>query len=444
LRFTFHLLTIREVSNRYSQLHSPHMNMSQLLTAKALLASSIALAAAVSTAAAEGPDRSLARTPPMGWNTWNTFADRIDEAQIRQMADVMVSSGMRDAGYVYLNLDDNWMADTRDTQGNLRADPVKFPSGLKALADYIHSKGLKFGIYGDRGSATCAGPAGSGSYGHEEQDARTFASWGVDYLKYDNCNVGTRSTSDAMREDFDRMGRALRATGRPIVYSICAWKLRGHESWMPASGHVWRTTGDIRPTWAEPNPQRSVLAIVDEHVGLEEHQRPGGWNDPDMLEVGVPAPWYDLPKWHYAVLNETEAQSHFALWAMFSAPLFAGNDLRHMSRATHELLTHRGLIAIDQDPLGIQARRVHHEAGGTDLFLKPLANGDVAALLLNRADTPRTLALGWPRQVKAVQDVLAQKPLLAGSGEYRAEVAAHGVMVLRLTGVRPEQLSLRP
>lgn len=423
--------------------------MPSILASKALLATGIALASAclVAHAAAgtEGPDRSLAPTPPMGWNTWNTFADHIDEVQIRQMADVMVSSGMREAGYIYLNLDDNWMADTpRDAQGNLQADPVKFPSGLKALADYIHSKGLKFGIYGDRGSATCAGPAGSGSYGHEEQDARTFAAWGVDYLKYDNCNVGTRTTSEAMREDFENMGRALRASGRSIVYSICAWKLRTHESWMPATGHLWRTTGDIRPTWAGRNPQRSMLAIVDEHAGLEAYQRPGAWNDPDMLEVGVPAPWYDLPTWHYPVLDETEAQSHFALWAMFSAPLFAGNDLRTMSRATRELLTHRGLIALDQDPLGIQARRVHHEPDGTDLFLKPLANGDVAALLLNRAERPRTMALGWPRQATAVQDVLTGKVLQAGRGEYRAEVPAHGVMVLRLTGVRPEQVSLRP
>ncbi len=260
----------------------------------------------------------LVKTPPMGWNSWNVFHENINENQIKEIADVMVSSGMKDAGYIYLNLDDNWMAKTRNANGDLQADPTRFPSGMKALGDYIHEKGLKFGIYGDRGVRTCHHynnssqfpNSGSGSYMKEERDAKTFASWGVDYLKYDNCEPAPGSNQ---RQDYERMRDALLKSGRDIVFSICAW---GYQDWMPKTGNLWRTTGDISNAWeAKPGDWfRGVADIIEENEKLYIHAGPGKWNDPDMLQVGN------------GKLTMDESRSHMTMWAMMAAPLLTGND----------------------------------------------------------------------------------------------------------------------
>src|SRR6266404_3596477 len=275
----------------------------------------------------------LAKTPPMGWNSWNKFQCNVDENLIRQTADAIVSSGMKDAGYQYVVIDDCWQI-SRDAAGNIVADDKHFPSGIKALADYVHSKGLKFGIYSDAGSKTCAGRPGA--RGHEFQDAQQYAAWGVDYLKFDWCNT---STQDA-KSSYALMREALNASGRPIVFSLCEWGtakpwLWGHE----IGGNLWRTTGDIvdqfsgktKETW-----QHTVTDILDQQAGLESFSGPCHWNDPDMLEVGNGG------------MTPTEYRSHFSLWAILAAPLVAGHDLRDMTPEIHDILTNKEVIAIDQ------------------------------------------------------------------------------------------------
>lgn len=368
-------------------------------------------------------DNGLALTPPMGWNSWNAFAGNIDEAKIRGVIDAMVSNGMRDAGYVYVNLDDNWMANpARDASGNLIADPVRFKSGIKALADYAHSKGMKLGIYSDRGSMTCMNIPRSGGYGNEARDARTYASWGIDYLKYDNCNVVGQ-----MQSDYTTMGKALASSGRNIAYSICAWET---QPWMPDIGNLWRSTTDIAAKWDPPATglKWSIMFNMDGNAGNCMYSRPGAWSDPDMLEVGVGS------------LTENENRAHFGMWCLLAAPLIAGNDVRNMSATSKSILTHAEAIAINQDSAGVQARRIA-SSGGVEVWVKPLGKGFTtwAVGLLNRSTSTRSITIDWkslrldPTSV-AVRDVWSGKDLGTRKDGHTASVPAHGLALLKVVG----------
>jgi alpha-galactosidase len=313
----------------------------------------------------------LANTPPMGWNSWNRFGCKIDEDLIKQTADAMVSSGMKAAGYQFVNIDDCWMAKERDAKGDLQSDPVRFSHGIKAIADYVHSKGLKLGIYSSAGIKTCEGlPA---SLDHEEADAKKFAEWGVDYLKYDNCNNEKRPALAR----YTKMSNALKATGRSIVFSLCEWGENKPWEWgKQAGGMLWRTTGDISDRW------NSMIGILDKQVGLEKYSGPGGWNDPDMLEVGN------------GKMTFNEYIAHFSLWAILNAPLIAGNDLRTMSDTTNAILTNRAVIAVDQDWGGQQGFLLHNDTvAKTQVWVKPMKDGAKAVVLLNRGLTPTSITI---------------------------------------------------
>lgn len=362
----------------------------------------------------------VAMTPPMGWNSWNHFQCNIDEAKIRGAADAMAASGMKAAGYQYIIIDDCWQTG-RDAQGNIIADPVKFPSGIKALADYIHSKGLKFGIYSDAGIKTCGGrPA---SRGHEFQDARQYAAWGVDYLKYDWCNTG----ADDAKSDYTIMANALRDSGRDIVFSLCEWGTHKPWEWAGDVGHLWRTTGDITDAFYKGHHKgwdNGVLDILDEQVGLDTYAGPNHWNDPDMLEVGNGG------------MTDTEYRAHFSLWAMLAAPLIAGNDLSNMSDATKAILLNTDVIAVDQDALGREGHRVSKD-GDYEVWARPLSNGDTAVILLNRSGAAHAMtadwaALGLPAKadVKDLWSKAVRKNVKTG---YAADVPSHGVVMLRVT-----------
>ena len=384
-----------------------------------LVIAPVSVALAARPANLSALNNGLALTPPMGWNSWNIFHENINETQIKQIADAMVSSGMKDAGYIYLNLDDNWMATSRDANGNLRADPTRFPSGMKALGDYIHSKGLKFGIYGDRGLRTCyhyySGPAGSqsGSYGNEVRDANTFASWGVDYLKYDNCDPAPGSN---MQTDYTNMKNALAATGRSIVYSICAWQ---YQSWMPATGNLWRTTGDISNSWS------SMIGLYNSNVALYASAGPGAWNDPDMLEVGNGG------------MTDTEYRTHMSLWAIMAAPLIAGNDIRSMSQATKDILMAPEIIAIDQDPLGKQGQKIS-DSGDLEIISKQLSGTNVRAVaLLNRGASAANITVTWsqlglPSGNATVRDLWARVDRGTFNNSYTVSVPSHGTVMLKI------------
>lgn len=326
----------------------------------------------------------LAMTPPMGWNSWNKFAGNINEELIKGIADQMVATGLRDAGYIYLNLDDCWHG-PRDENGFITCDQKRFPSGIKALADYVHSKGLKLGIYSDAGRKTCAGLPGS--FGHEYQDAIQYARWDVDYLKYDWCNNENINYLGA----YTLMRDALRSAGRPIVFSLCEWGSNQPWKWAKEVGHLWRTTGDIGCKFEKVPAKKgqwsslSVLEIIDFEANLRDAAGPGHWNDPDMLEVG-----------NGMTVNEDRA--HFSMWCMLAAPLILGNDLRNMSVATEEIIKNAEVIAIDQDTLGIQALRVEQN-DSVEVWLKPLANGDWAFCLLNRAKSERKIDIDWLKYV---------------------------------------------
>jgi alpha-galactosidase len=336
----------------------------------------------------------LALTPPMGWNSWNKFACNVDEKLIRQMADAMVATGMKDAGYTYINIDDCWHGD-RDSLGFIHPDPIRFPSGMKALADYVHSKGLKLGVYSDAGSQTCGGKPGS--RGYEFQDALMYAKWGVDYLKYDWCNTEGLKAEGA----YKTITAALRKAGRPIVLSICEWGNDKPWTWGQAVGHLWRTTGDIyncfdcikdHGTWKS----WGVMRILDMQEGLRKYAGPGHWNDPDMLEVGNGA------------LTPGEDRAHFTMWAMIAAPLIAGNDLRSMSQHTKDILMNKDVIAINQDSLGIQALK-YTTKDSVETWLKPLKNGDWAICFLNRSTLPKTVEFDW--QPKVITDDVSNRTL---------------------------------
>jgi alpha-galactosidase len=322
----------------------------------------------------------LALTPPMGWNSWNKFAGDINEQLIRETADAMATNGMRDAGYVYVVVDDCWEAKERDAQGNIVADPKKFPHGMKALGKYLHKKGFRFGIHNCAGAKTCAGfPGGRG---HEFQDALTYASWGVDFLKYDWCEHGTANAE----ETYKTMRDALATAGHPIVFSLCEWGDNKPWLWARDVGHLWRTTGDIyncfdcvidHGTWKS----WGVMQILDKQDGLREYAGPGHWNDPDMLEVG-----------NGMLVNEERA--HFSMWCMLAAPLIAGNDMRNMSDTTREVLTNSEVIAVDQDPLGVQGLK-YSAKGGVEIWFKPLVNDAWAMCVLNRTTNAQPVTFNW-------------------------------------------------
>jgi alpha-galactosidase len=311
----------------------------------------------------------LAKTPPMGWNSWNKFACNVSESLIMTIADAMVSSGMKDAGYEYVVIDDCWQV-ARDENGEIIADKERFPNGIKYLADYIHSKGLKFGIYSCAGSKTCAGRPGA--LGHEYQDARTYAAWGVDYLKEDWCNT---STQDA-KSSYTNMRDALFAAKRPIVLSICEWGSNKPWEWATPIGHLWRTTGDINDSW------NSMIGIFDKQKDLARYAGPGHWNDPDMLEVGN------------GRMTIEEYKTHFTLWCMLAAPLLAGNDLRDMSSDYKMILTNKEVIALDQDTLGRQAT-CYRDNGDYQIWVKQLAGNEKAVCLLNKSDEKKTVQVDF-------------------------------------------------
>jgi alpha-galactosidase len=364
----------------------------------------------------------LAMTPQMGWNSWNKFQGRISEQLIRETADAMATNGMKAAGYEYVNIDDVWHATARDTNGNILADPVRFSHGIKALADYVHSKGLKLGIYSDAGSKTCAGRPGS--LGHEEQDAKTYASWGVDYLKYDWCSTQGLQAPAA----YKKMSDALRATGRPILFSLCEWGNSKPWLWAKGVGQSWRTTGDIRATFS------SVLSILDKQVNLRQYAGPGHWNDPDMLEVGNG-------------MSVPEDRAHFTLWCMLDAPLISGNDQRSMNPQTLKILTDKDVIALNQDRLGVQALR-YSAKDGVEVWFKPLTKNAWAMCVLNRNRDAQQFSFDWKaekvtddvakRETKfdtttyRVRDLWQKKDLGTTKEPLSAEIQGHDVLLVRL------------
>ena len=357
-------------------------------------------------------DNGLARTPPMGWNSWNHFGCDVSAQLIRETADALVASGMRDAGYQYVVIDDCWQV-ARDARGLLVADSARFPGGMKPLADYVHARGLKFGIYTDAGRRTCQGRPGT--YGHEDADARTFAAWGVDYVKEDWCYAEGLDAPTQYAKFRDALARA----GRPIVFSICEWGSFRPWDWGPATGHLWRTTGDIDDSW---NSMLSNLDISGQHAAAA---RPGAWNDPDMLEVGNGG------------MTDDEYRAHFSLWAIMAAPLIAGNDVRAMSAATRDLLTNREVIAVDQDSLGAQGTLVSERSPELQVWMKPLKDGSRAVVLFNRSSLQTVIAASWWRLrvhgPARVRDLWAHADLGTFTDRFSATVPAHGAVMVRVT-----------
>jgi alpha-galactosidase len=364
----------------------------------------------------------LAKTPPMGWNSWNKFGCNVSETLIMGMADAMVSSGMKDAGYLYIVIDDCWQV-SRDENGQIVADKDRFPHGIKYLADYVHSKGLKFGIYSCAGTLTCAGrPAGRG---HEYQDALSYARWGVDYLKYDWCNTGTQEP----KASYSIMRDELFAAKRPIVFSICEWGSNKPWEWAGQVGHLWRTTGDISDTW------NSMIEIFSEQKDLARYAGPGHWNDPDMLEVGNGG------------MTTEEYKTHFSLWCMLAAPLIAGNDLQNMNPDTKSILVNKEIIAIDQDSLGRQGV-CWRDNGDYQIWMKVLANNEKAICLLNKSDEKKSVLVDFALLAKAsterwgppsplklenftVRDLWDHKDLVLKETSMYVDLLPHSVKVYR-------------
>lgn len=379
---------------------------------------------ASSSLSAQMSELPLAATPPMGWNSWNHYGKKVTEADVRAAADAMVSSGMKDAGYVYVNLDGSWEGE-RDSAGVLHVNPAKF-GDMKALADYIHSKGLKFGIYSSPGPVTCGGF--TASYQHEEQDAKMFAAWGADFLKYDLCsfraimNKESNGDEDKARKiqqaAYEKMDQALVKAGRPMLYSLCQYGLDYVWEWGPTVGAtMWRTTGDIKDTWD------SMTNNGFSQAGFSKYVNPGHWIDPDILEVGNGG------------MNATEYTTHLSLWAMLAAPLLAGNDLSTMSDETKSILMNKEVIAVDQDPLGKAGDRVW-AVGQLELWSKPLKDGAVAVALFNRVTGPTKMTftlsdIGWQGPAKA-RDVWAHKDVGVITDSFTATVPRHGVVMLVL------------
>lgn len=349
----------------------------------------------------------LALTPPMGWNSWNCFHTKIDEKQIKEIADAMVSTGLKDAGYIYLNLDDCWMAKVRDKDGRLQSDSVRFPSGMKALADYVHSKGLKFGIYTAAGNCTCAKGDYPASWGNEELDIQTFASWGVDYVKVDRCKV-PKGFNEVKIQQYALFSKAISKYGRPIIYSVCCPGIDACE-WAPKFAQLWRTNTDIGPFWYTPAHKKGqwthigIDEILDINADLRKYAAPGSWNDPDMLQVGN------------GNLTPAENRAHFSMWAMLAAPLIAGNDLRSMKETTKEILTNKMVISVNQDSLGIQALK-YKTIDSIDVWVKPLQHKKWAVCFLNRAKTTKVLKYYWKENI--IYDDLSKRSLNTRKTEY--------------------------
>ncbi|MER6127396.1 ricin-type beta-trefoil lectin domain protein [Streptomyces sp. NPDC001795] len=368
---------------------------------------------AVATPAA-ALDNGAAKTPPMGWNNYNAYGNNPTESLIEQTALEMHNNGMQAAGYEYVNIDDAWMASSRDANGNLVPDPVRFPNGIKAVADYVHSLGMKLGIYEDAGTQTCAGLPGS--LGHETQDANLFASWGVDLLKYDNCyNNGISSQTR-----YTTMSNALKATGRPILFSICNWGTDNVWTWGSNVGNMWRTTGDVADTYT------SFLSNFHSNASLAAYAGPGGWNDPDMLETGNGG------------MTTTEYQSQFSLWAEMAAPLISGSKIIGASSQTLSILTNKAVIAVDQDSLGKQGTMVS-SSGGLDVMSKPLANGDVSVVLFNETNSTATITTSASAVGKTGASSYTLTDLWTGAtstttGTISASVPAHGTVMYRVAG----------
>lgn len=376
----------------------------------ALCVMAIGLALALPAAA---QDSTLAATPPMGWNSWNHFACKVSDAVVRGAADAIASNGMKAAGYVYVNIDDCWQG-KRDAEGVIHPNE-RFPD-MKALGDYIHSKGLKLGIYSSPGPKTCAGY--EGSYKHEEQDAKQYAAWGVDYLKYDWCSAGRVYKSEEMQAVYTKMHDALASTGRPIVFSLCQYGLRRVWEWgASVGGNLWRTTGDI---WDNYDRMYSIAHADD---GIEQYAGPGHWNDPDMLEVGN------------GKMNHQEYLTHMSMWCMLSAPLLAGNDLATMKPETLAILTNPEVIAVDQDPKGVQAHWAW-QVGPYEIWAKPLADGSTAVLLINRGEDTEPITVQFKdvglSGTKSVRDLWAHKDLGQFTDSFKADVRAHGVVMVKL------------
>jgi alpha-galactosidase len=368
-------------------------------------------------APAQALGNGLALTPPMGWNDWNAYGCNVSESLVKQTADRLVSAGLAAAGYQYVNIDDCWLQHSRDGAGNLQPDFGKFPDGISGTAAYVHSKGLKLGIYEDAGTATCAGYPGS--LGHEQQDANLFASWGVDYLKYDNCNNNGSTTEAQYVARYSAMRDALAATGRPIVYSICEWGINSPWTWAGNVGNLWRTTGDISASYS------SMLSIFHQNVGLASSAGPGAWNDPDMLEIGNG-------------MSATEDSTEFSLWAEMAAPLIEGDNLVNATAATLSILGNKAVIAVDQDPLGRQGRQVS-SSGGLDVLAKPLANGDVSVVLFNENAGTATVATTAAAIGKSGAPSYTLTDLWTGgtsttTGTISASVPGHGVVMYRVAG----------
>ena len=391
---------------------------------------SLALALCVVTASfqvhAAPSAAELAPTPQMGFNNWNSTHCRAEfnEAMIRGVADKFIELGLKDAGYTYVNIDDCWAYWQRDKDGNLKPNPERFPSGIKALADYIHSKGLKFGLYSSAGSWTCEPKQENrgfpGGLDHEKQDAAIYASWGVDYLKYDNCN---NEKIDA-KQRYSAMGEALRATGKPIFYSLCEWG--ENKAWLwasepPVDGNSWRTTGDIEDKYA------SMLKLFKQNVVLDSYAKPGHWNDPDMLEVGNGG------------MTDVEYRSHFSLWAIMAAPLLIGTDLRTVKPDALKILLNKDVIAIDQDSLGVQGKRIR-DTGGVHVIVKPLKDGSRAVAVFNETDAAKDAAvsvaeLGLDQAKKYTIRDLWEHSDAKGDGSIKVKLAAHATAIYRISAI---------
>lgn len=409
--------------------------MKKIILVFALSVSSLVFSQGNTHTQLAGKFEGLAMTPPMGWNSWNTFGTSIDEKLVKETADIMVSSGMAAAGYNYIVLDDGWMTRERDANGDLIPDPVKFPGGMKAVIDYVHSKGLKFGLYNCAGTQTCAGYPGT--RGYEYQDARFYAKLGIDFLKYDWCNTQGITAKEA----YTTMSNALKTAGRPIVFSLCEWGDNQPWEWGKPVGNLWRISGDIYPCFdcefkhEEGNwSSWGFMKIVEMRKDIRKYSGPDHWNDFDMMEVGNE-------------MNNTEDKSHFAMWCMMASPLVAGNDFRKMSKETLAILTNKELIAVDQDKLGIQGFKYSAE-DGLEVWVKPLSDGNWAVTFLNRSEVAKKVNFDWKKQtikdvdfgyeanfsktVYKLKDLWKNKEIGTTKKNFTADIAPHDVITLRL------------
>jgi alpha-galactosidase len=382
-----------------------------------------------------GKFEGLAMTPPMGWNSWNTFETNIDEKLVKETADIMVSSGMAAAGYNYIVLDDGWMGKERDVNGDLVPDPVKFPGGMKAVIDYVHNKGLKFGLYNCAGTQTCAGYPGT--RGYEYQDARFYGRLGIDFLKYDWCNTQGITAKEA----YTTMSNALKTAGRPIVFSLCEWGDNQPWEWGKPVGNLWRISGDIYPCFdceykheAGNWSSWGFMKIIEMRKDIRKYSGPDHWNDFDMMEIGDG-------------MTNIEDKSHFAMWCMMASPLIAGNDFRKMSKETLAILTNKELIAVNQDKLGIQGFK-YAANEGLEVWVKPLSEGNWAVTFLNKTDVPKEINFDWKKHrikdadfgyeldlnkmVFKLKDLWENKEAGSTKKSFQANIASHDVITLRL------------